>query len=324
MKRQVLIAATVFLALQVFTPQSAGAATPLTFGVIGDIPYGSSQFAGFPARIAQLNADPSVQLVAHLGDISSPINCSSSYYSSIKADFDRFVDPLIYTPGDNEWADCSRASIGAANPIDRLKAVRATFYPHVGQSMGQSKIAVTAQSGYPENVRFASGGLVFVALDIAGSNNDLALWKGQTAITSAQSAEFQARVGADVAQVKSAFAQAKSAGSRAVVIFTQADMFAAGASGSTYRTAFQSIVKAIAAESAAFGKPVFLFNGDTHAFVTDKPLTSPTWRSYYGIGAAVPNLSRVTIEGGSGVDEWVKVTVITGSAVLQVSRVHFS
>ena len=88
---------------------TAGAATSYSFAVIGDVPYGSTQLGLFPKRIAQINADPNVKMVSHLGDIGSG-NCSSSYYQKIKSNFDKFVDPLVYTPGDNEWAGGTRWS----------------------------------------------------------------------------------------------------------------------------------------------------------------------------------------------------------------------
>jgi hypothetical protein len=156
-----------------------------------------------------------------------------------------------------------------------------------------------------------------------GSGNDLDPWTGLgfSSTTTEQRAEFNARTSADVSQIRSAFARAKANNSRAVVLLTQADMFVG--SGNTYRTAYQSIVRTIAAESASFGRPVYLFNGDTHVFRSDRPLTSSTWLSFYGIANPVPNLFRYTIEGGSSMNEWLKVTVVSGSSVLSVQRVNF-
>ncbi|HSV65704.1 MAG TPA: hypothetical protein VLJ59_07335 [Mycobacteriales bacterium] len=75
-----------------------------TFAVIGVIPYGDSQIANFPHVIAQINADPALQWVDHLGDIKGGSSvCSDQYLRMIKADFDQFGDPLVYTVGDNEW-----------------------------------------------------------------------------------------------------------------------------------------------------------------------------------------------------------------------------
>ncbi|MDQ6740201.1 MAG: PKD domain-containing protein [Actinomycetota bacterium] len=322
MKRRLasILAGAIFsVALTPVLAAAGSAAAPFSFAVIGDIPYGSTQLSMFPQRIAQINADPDVQLVSHLGDIGGPPNCSDSYYSTIKSDFDQFVDPLLYTPGDNEWADCSSASVGAANPLNRLAAVRRVFFPQPGQSLGQNPVAVTAQSGYPENVLLDQEGITFGLVHIVGSENDLAWWKGNTAVTAEQKAEVDARNTADISLIRSAFSTAKTNNSRAVALITQADMF----TGSPNRTAFGPLVKAIAAEASAYGKPVFLFNGDTHTFVSDKPLASSTWLSYYGISTPVPNLSRITIQGGPTVAEWLKVTVVSTADVLQIQRVPF-
>jgi PKD repeat protein len=303
----------------------SSATTLQTFGVIGDIPYGSTQLSLFPGRIDQINADPQVSLLSHLGDISAPPNCTTTYYQTIKAQFDRVADPLVYTPGDNEWADCSRATEGAGDPLTRLATVRQVFFPTVGRTLGQSPISVIAQSGYPENVRFTRGDLTFGAIHLVGSNNDLTPWSGQTAPTSAQLAEENARVNADISHLAAVFSDARSTNSRAVILFTQADMFAPGTTpGATYRTAFQSFVRALAADSASFGRPVFLFNGDTHTYANDKPLTLSKWLTYYGITTPVPNLTRYTVEGGTTLNEWLKVTEVSSASVLQVQRVDFT
>jgi PKD repeat protein len=296
----------------------ATAADPFSFAVIGDVPYGSNQLEAFPRQIEQINADGQVQVVSHLGDISSPLNCSDAYFSTIKSQFDRFVDPIAYTPGDNEWADCHRADIGAGNPLDRLSAVRRTFFPTPGTTLGQNKMSVTAQSGYPENVRWNQDSLSFATVHIVGSNNDLNAWAGNSGTTSAQRAEVTARTSAGISHIRSAFAAAKANGSRAVVLITQADMFKPGTVGATYKTAFQSTVQAIASESASFQRPVFLINGDTHAHASDKPLTLASWKSFYGVTSSVSNLSRITIKGGT---EWTKFNLVPTSSVLQVQRV---
>lgn len=303
---------------------TAGAATSYSFAVIGDTPYGSAQLSIFPKRIAQINADPNVRMVGHLGDIGSGV-CSNAYYQKIKASFDKFVDPLVYTPGDNEWADCHSASIGKANPLQRLAAIRAVFFPIGGRTLGQNPISVTAQSGYKENVKFTTGGLTISTLHIVGSENDLRPWTGlgYTKATTAQVAEVKAREKAAIAQIQSAFATAKAKNSRAVVLMTQADMFAPGTQYSAYRNAYQSIVRAIASESKAFKKPVFLFNGDTHIYAKDKPLNNQKWLSFYGISGAAPNLTRVSIEGEAYVDEYVRVNVVSTSEVLQIQRIDF-
>jgi len=171
-----------------------------TFAVIGDIPYGDDQIAKFPGRIDQLNADPQVQLVSHLGDIKSGSSvCSDEYFAMIRTQFDRFRDPLVYTPGDNEWTDCHRPNNGGYNPLERLTKIRQVFFPTPGKTLGRP-MPVTAQTpqGYPENVTFDKAGVAFAAVHIVGSNNSLAPWTGNTTATPEQTAEVLGRTANDI------------------------------------------------------------------------------------------------------------------------------
>jgi hypothetical protein len=317
-----LLGLTAVLITSHLSPPSHSA-LPYSFAVTGDIPYGSTSLSRFPGRIDQINADSSVQFVVHVGDISSPLNCSTTYYRTIKSHFDRFRRPLVYTPGDNEWADCHRAS-GAPNPLNRLSAVRSVFYPVTGRTLGQSPASVTAQSGYVENVRFSRESVTFVTVHLVGSYNDLAPWTGlgYSSPTTQQRSEMTARTNAAVGHLRAAFSSARAGNHRAVVIFTQADMFES--TSGTARTAFRPFVQALASESQAWRKPVFLINGDSHVYETNRPLTQSSWLSFYRISGSVPNLTRYTIEGGSSLDEWLKLTIGTSTAVVTAQRVRFS
>lgn len=123
------------------------------FGVIGDVPYGADQVAAFPGWVDQISADADVRFVAHVGDIKSGSSvCSDEYFDFIRAEFDRFDTPLVFTPGDNEWTDCHRPNNGAYDPYERLDALRARFYPEPGVSLGATTMKVDAQPGFPENV----------------------------------------------------------------------------------------------------------------------------------------------------------------------------
>ncbi|MDT4893293.1 MAG: hypothetical protein QOE97_2328 [Pseudonocardiales bacterium] len=310
---------------------NSGGDRPYTFAVIGDIPYGDAQIANFPNVIAQINADPAVQWVDHLGDIKSGSSvCSDAYFATIKQRFDAFVDPLVYTPGDNEWTDCHRPNNGGYNPLERLSAVRTVFFPHPGTTLGQHPATVTSQAtqGLPENVRWERAGVAFTAVNIPGSNNSLAPWTGQTAPTPDQTAEVLARTSADIQLIHDTFATAKAHHDKAVTLLTQADMFDPTVANPQFADyfGFQAIVAAIARESAAFRGPVYLFNGDSHVYNDDKPLAGgSSWLSFYGITTPAQNLTRVTVDGSTGVNDYLRVTVQDhGSEVLTWERVPFA
>ncbi|WP_462203035.1 metallophosphoesterase, partial [Frankia sp. CcWB3] len=177
-RRLLLALAVGTLTASVSIPIPAGAATPLgtgtapsTIAVIGDIPYGAAKIAEFPADIGKINADPDVSLVAHLGDIKNGSSvCSDSYFATIKSDFDQFQDPLVYTPGDNEWTDCHRANNGGYNPLERLGKLRQVFFPVPGRTLGVNARQVTSESADPayapfvENAMWTQSGVVFSTL----------------------------------------------------------------------------------------------------------------------------------------------------------------
>src|SRR5947207_8299017 len=100
-----------------------------TLAIIGDTPYGTAEIANFPNDVQAINNDPAVSRVVHLGDIKNgSTQCTDDYFTLIRHDFDQFADPLVYTPGDNEWTDCHRTNNGSYNPLERLAKIRADFF----------------------------------------------------------------------------------------------------------------------------------------------------------------------------------------------------
>jgi len=320
------------LSVSVLTaPASASTDDGHIFAVIGDIPYGSTEIANFPKAVAQINADPAVQWVDHLGDIKDGSSvCSDAYFQLIKSDFDQFQDPLVYTVGDNEWTDCHRPNNGGYNPLERLAKVRQVFFPQPGRTLGKHGAPVTSQAdlGIPENVRWQRAGVGFVAADIVGSNNGLAPWTGRTAPTPEQTAEVLSRTSATIRELHDTFADARRQHQRAVALMLQADMFDPTVPNPTFADyyAFQPIVAAIARESAAYRGQVYLFNGDSHVYNTDNPLGAGSkWLSFYGIGKPVPNLTRITVDGAGNAKNYLRVTVnARGAQVLSWTRVPYT
>src|SRR6266545_1456399 len=318
--RRALTAATVTggvasLLLGGLAPAQAAHDETYSIAVIGDVPYGGMLIEHFPAFIGQINADPDVRSVTHLGDIKNGSSlCTDDYFALIRGDFDLFRDPLVYTPGDNEWTDCHRANNGAYNPLERLDKIRDVFFDQPGRTLGQQQVAVTAQAGYPENVRYTRNGISFAAVNMPGSNNSTLPWSGlgYTEPTPEQLQEVNGRTAADIALIHDTFARATADGNRAVVLQIQADMFdptVTTPSWSDY-SAFKPIVQAIVDESAAFGRPVYLLNGDSHVYNVDTPLaTGSSWLSFYGVTGSANNLTRVTVNGSSlGEKGWLKIT----------------
>lgn len=285
------------------------------FAVIGDVPYGAAQIAAFPAWVAEINAaDP--EFTVHVGDIKNGSSrCDDAYYGAIKADFDLFAGPLVYTPGDNEWTDCHRVNNGSFDPLERLAFDRSVFYSRPGTTLGQDPMTVASQAaaGFPENVSWRRQGVNFAALHVVGSNNDLLPWTGigNTTATDAQVAEQQARMANAIALVKATFADARQRHDRAVALFLQADMF-----DPTYtvtwadNSAFKPLVQTLITESNAFAGDVYLFDGDSHVYNVDRPLASgSSWLSFYGVTGSSDRLRRITVDGSSNNKDWLNVTI---------------
>jgi hypothetical protein len=265
--------------------------------VIGDTPYGAAQLAAFPGDVAAINADSAVGLVMHLGDIKSgSTQCADAYFAQIRAAFDTFEDPLVYTPGDNEWTDCHRANNGGYLPTERLEELREVFFDAPGRTLGQAARTVRAQAGYPENVSFSGSGVQFGTVHIVGSNDGRAPWFGDRKDASGQpmpetpqeralrEQEVAARQAANLEWIDRIFVAARKTRAAGVAIGIQADMWDATADD---LSGFDAYKKRLAQRARALGKPVLLLNGDSHVYTADTPL------------GGVSNLSRVTVNGST-------------------------
>lgn len=319
------------------TADSTADSKGFTFGVIGDIPYGAAEIAKFPARIQDINADSALKFVTHVGDIKNGSSvCSDEYFENIRAQFDTFEHPLVFTPGDNEWVDCHRTNNGAYNPLERLDKLRDVFFDEPGKTLGATMpVKTQADLGLPENVRFTQNRVAFSVLNIQGSNNSLQPWTGlgETTATPEQLAEVEQRTDAVLAQIRDTFADAERRKDRAVVLMTQADMFdpsllAAATANPDTMSGFREIVQAIIDETNSFDAPVYLINGDSHVFAENQPLAQGSpWLDIYGQPAA-DDLQRITVDGSANATNYVRFTVVGNSAdgedVLAWEKVPFS
>jgi hypothetical protein len=274
-----------------------------TVAIIGDTPYGDEQIAGFPNDIAEINADPEVRRVIHLGDIKNGSSrCDDSYFAARFADFETFDDPFVYTPGDNEWTDCHRANNGGYVPTERLAALKLLFFPQPGRTLGVKEAKVDYQSrAFPENVAWDASHVQYGLVHVVGSNDDQAPWftdrpsGPETAPEhAAHVAEYTAREAAGLAWVDEVFDRAERSKAAGAVLGMQADMWDPTAA----QSAFVPYKEKIAARAEEFGKPVLLFEGDSHVFTVDRPA---------GMAA---NLTRIVVQGSTSVPhEWLRLHV---------------
>jgi len=303
------------------TAINSGSKEPYTLAVIGDTPYGDAKLAELPRLISLINGDPKVDVVVHLGDIKAGKNsqCTDEYFATVKALFDTFKDPFVYTPGDNEWTDCHVASKnnGLYTPTERLQAVRALFFPVPGQTLGWRKKTVLSQAddpanrAYVENVMWMEAQVVFATVNITGSNNDLVSWGSPLPANAgsfpSQAQEFATRAQANTAWIQKAFTTATANDAAGVVLAFQADMWDLTEPS---LSGFDAIVQQIGALATAFGKPVLLLEGDSHRFEVQNPFSpSSPLHAVHPNTPVAENVTRLVVEGSDGRTEYVRLTV---------------
>lgn len=270
----------------------------------GPNPGDPRQIEATPDFIHAINRDRKVELVLFTGDTHSGSGyCTVAANQTVLDLWSEFRDPLVYTPGDNEWTDCQKAKEGggvknaageyvayaAGHPVANLALVRSMFFPRPGETLGGREKHVTSQAQafdpahpadaeYVENVMWEQSQVLFVTLNIpGGSNNDDDLWNAAAfgATKSApQLQEAAQRTAADLRWLDAAFARATAQGAKAVLIMEQADMWDLDGTGPSlaHIANYEPFVARIAALTRSFGKPVLLIDGDSHHFRSDNPL----------------------------------------------------
>ena len=85
---------------------SAQSFEPFQFVALGDMPYSLPEDdVRYERLISEINkTKPSFSIF--IGDTKSGSSpCSDEYNQKVKAYFNQFISPLIYSLGDNEWTD---------------------------------------------------------------------------------------------------------------------------------------------------------------------------------------------------------------------------
>jgi hypothetical protein len=203
------------------------------------------------------------------------------------------------------------------------------------QSFGQRTLLLEHQGPlggvYAENTRWTYGDVVFLGLNIPGSDNNkvdvgpnndctgtatppppnVCLF-GKSARTcddcKADNVEYAARDAANIQWLHDSFALAKSRGLKGLMVVIQADMSFDLPETETFneRTqvpgfdGYNNFIAALIAETQSFAGQVVLVHGDIHFFKVDKALVDQAH--------LLPNFTRVETFGSPNV-HWVKATI---------------
>lgn len=294
-----------------------------SFGLWGDMPYQrNGDYAKLPAVIESINASD-IAFSIYDGDFKDGSSeCTDESFSTALTMFGSMKKPLVYVPGDNEWTDCHRTNNGGYDSLERLAYLRRVMFP-TPDSLGQSTMPLEHQGKpgekYVENTRFRMGPVIFVGLNVPGSNNNVVMSASECTTKSARkaaqcdaaNAEYLERDAANIAWLEASFARARADKAEGLVLVVQADpgfdiaeTYAEDESQQPQYSGFRSFMAAVVKQTEQFGGQVLFVHGDAHAFKIDKPLYSPE--------KMLPNFTRVQTFGSPHL-HWVKVRVEPGT-----------
>ena len=260
-------------AAAVAKPSQNAKGGPFDVALIGDIPYNALQEVQTARLFEELDREK-LAFIAHDGDIKSGSSaCTDDVYGKEFRRFEASRNPLVYTPGDNEWTDCHRPpnpTPEEADPLDRLAYLHGVFFPD-DDSLGQKEIPLQRQNeDYPENARWQRGGVTFATLHIVGSNNNRPTTLPDGTVIGNEE-EYRARNAANLEWLAETFDEAEEDGSPAVMLVIQANPFE---EDTAEPSGFSDFKDALEREVVAFDRPVVLVHGDSHTFRIDKPVIS--------------------------------------------------
>ena len=179
---QVLVYITAFIGALL---ASTASASTFDFVALGDTAYdeaGEQRYAGLIDNINAHQPDFSI----HVGDTLGTQLCTQTTYDSIDKQFAQFEGPLIYTPGDNEWADCYEyfdspqtnytADDHGNYKVNRLAELRKRYFSNAN-SLGKNTLSLTRQSEGQEHTQFSENAywihkeVLFFTAHIVGSSD---------------------------------------------------------------------------------------------------------------------------------------------------------
>jgi len=302
-----------------------------SFGLWGDMPYakngdGLKDGDKMTRLVDNINASKLAFTVFDGDTKDGSSECTDSSIGQESIDlFNKVKAPTVYLLGDNEWTDCHRINNGSYNSLERLNYLRQTLFVD-DFSFGQTKMKLHRQGPakglYSENASWTHGGVIFVGLNVPGSNNnkvnDGECLSSKTLRTQAEcdadNAEYLARDAANIDFLRKSFALAKKQKAAGVMVVMQADPVfdlpeteavnerTSVVDGLPSHDGYDAFLAALTEETNAFSGQVALVHGDTHFYKVDKPLVDQAH--------LVKNFTRVETFGSPNL-HWIKVSVDT-------------
>lgn len=256
-------------------------AAPFAFATLGDTQDMSDEGQERLNSLIESVNQRQPSFVVHIGELKGGgDSCHDEYYQRLLRTANRFNNPLVYVPGDNDWTDCFHSQF---DPLERLDYLRKQLYPEP-VSLGKTVMPLTRQSvqsdfrDFPENVWWQQGEVLFASFHNVGTNNNL--YTNSQAIQ-----EHLRRNAANLAWLDQIFERASSA--KALVIFTHANIRFDALPWDP--TGYDTFRAALIDHVRKYDRPVLFVHGDTHKHKIDKPLK-------YN-GKPIANFTRLEVFG---------------------------
>ncbi|GGW40365.1 metallophosphoesterase [Arenibacter certesii] len=216
---------------------------PVTFTVIGDVPYSDEQRSGLLQLINKHNASDVSEFVVHVGDIKPGIvPCEEPIYKDVDSILRLFKAPTFIVLGDNEYNDCK-------NPEQGLEYWKKYFLKF--NENWTFKPTVSYQTERNENFSWVMDKVLFVGINLVGSNVH-------------NPTEWQTRLEDNANWVRKQMEEQKDKVNSAVV-FAHANIVEIGPDK------FQVFTEGFRSASKSFIKPVLFVQGDGHFWIQDHP-----------------------------------------------------
>jgi len=269
------------------TRSTATVAAPFHFVAHGDTGYTKFEKVVYQQLILEINKAKPVFSI-HVGDIWGSEKATDEAYLGMLEKFSRFDHPLVYTPGDNEWADTWQKARGPFDTLERLAKLRTIYFPN-NQSLGKRTITLSRQKVFPENAAWSHQGVLFCTVHTVPPSETRPTQKQRTG------EEYIKRTLSNIQWMQQAFQKAKQDKASAMVFAWHPWMF--NKDGSTSKR-HQPFISTFLKEAKAFPGKILIIHGDAHAYILDQPFKD------------AQNITRLEVYG-SPITAAVKINVDT-------------
>ncbi|MGS0534893.1 hypothetical protein [Pseudoalteromonas sp. SaAl2] len=294
------------------------------FLVIADMPY-------TPIDTANLREDGVLGqklkrtrhgFLMHLGDIKAGSQpCTDELLERNKQLLRNLTEqPFIYTPGDNEWTDCDRATLSPRyDELERLAFIKTLMYTQEYQQQAGKLTDYKTQKNMLENARWQFAGVEFKTLHIAGTHNG----RRQILMTDRHKANEAA---AQRDKLNLEWLSAANPDARGYVIGFQADIYTHGTEQPACSESvvdncdgFKVYREAIADFAESVKKPVLVIHGDTGPYCQQSISEHLTRLNAPG-DYMVSDITRVRITPNDGQLRWQISSLKTGKPLTRECR----